>query len=225
MLIQTEGGRAEVVSKQLAALAGVLSSEYVTGPYDVVVRIGADNLADLQANVVASVQQVTGITRTLTSPIATECTPRVWAVDAETRDGPPRALLIAAIVVAVGAIIGILVFAALRAGPPEQRPVAIATVPAPKAESAECRALLDALPQQLGDYRRAAAADPAPAGAAAWKATAEGEPVILRCGLDRPAEFVVGSPIQVVDAVQWFGVGEAGAGSDPADKGASTWFA
>ena len=42
MLIQTEVGRAEVVAKQLAALPGVLSSEYVTGPYDVVVRIGAD---------------------------------------------------------------------------------------------------------------------------------------------------------------------------------------
>jgi hypothetical protein len=137
-------------------------------------------------------------------------------VDVETRDGPPRALLIAAIVVAAGAIIGILVFAALRQTPPEQRPVAIASVPAPKADSAECRALLDALPQQLGDYRRAAAADPAPAGAAAWQATAEGEPVILRCGLDRPAEFVVGSPIQVVDAVQWF---------ELADQGRSTWFA
>jgi hypothetical protein len=48
----------------------VLSSEYVTGPYDVVVRIGADNLAELQATVVPSVQQVTGITRTLTCPIA-----------------------------------------------------------------------------------------------------------------------------------------------------------
>jgi DNA-binding Lrp family transcriptional regulator len=70
MLIQTEVGRAEVVAKQLAALPGVLSSEYVTGPYDVVVRIGADNLADLQADVVPSVQQVTGITRTLTCPIA-----------------------------------------------------------------------------------------------------------------------------------------------------------
>ena len=70
MLIQTEVGRAKVVAKQLAALPGVLSSEYVIGPYDVVVRIGADNLADLQANVVASVQQVVGITRTLTCPIA-----------------------------------------------------------------------------------------------------------------------------------------------------------
>lgn len=70
MLIQTEVGRAEVVAKQLAILPGVLSSEYVTGPYDVVVRIGADDLADLQANVVPSVQQVAGITRTLTCPIA-----------------------------------------------------------------------------------------------------------------------------------------------------------
>jgi hypothetical protein len=147
-------------------------------------------------------------------------------VDAETGDGPPRALMIAAIVVAVGAIIGILLFAALRQAPPEQRPVAIASVPAPKADSAECRALLDALPDELGDYRRAAAADPVPAGAAAWQATPDGEPVILRCGLDRPGDFVVGSPIQVVDTVQWFRVDEAGAGNEPAaDQGRSTWFA
>lgn len=70
VLIQTEVGRAEVVAKQLSALPGVLTAEYVTGPYDVVVRVGADTLADLQANVVAPVQQVTGITRTLTCPIA-----------------------------------------------------------------------------------------------------------------------------------------------------------
>ncbi|MGH3555569.1 MAG: DUF3515 domain-containing protein, partial [Mycobacterium sp.] len=30
--------------------------------------------------------------------------------------------------------------------------------------------------------------------------------VVLRCGLDRPVDFVVGSPIQVVDRVQWFEV-------------------
>ncbi len=137
-------------------------------------------------------------------------------MDAETHDGPPRALIIAAIVVAAGAIIGILGFAALRQAPPQQRPVAIVSVPAPKADSSECRALLDALPQQLGDYRRAAAADPAPAGAAAWQQPDGGEPVILRCGLDRPAEFVVGSPLQVVDPVQWFRV---------ADEERSTWFA
>ena len=135
-------------------------------------------------------------------------------MDAETRDGPPRALLITGIVVAAGAIIGILAFAALRQSPPVQQTVPIASVPAPKADSTECRALLDAVPEGLGDYRRAPAAQPAPAGAAAW--TADGEPVILRCGLDRPAEFVVGSPLQVVNAVQWFEI---------RDEGRSTWFA
>lgn len=70
VLIQTEVGRAEVVAKQLAALPGVASAEYVTGPYDVVLRISADTMALLQSDVVPTVQQVPGITRTLTCPIA-----------------------------------------------------------------------------------------------------------------------------------------------------------
>ena len=70
MLIQTDVGRAEVVAKQLTELAGVLSAEYVTGPYDVIVRIEADTMTDLQSTVVPSIQQVAGITRTLTCPIA-----------------------------------------------------------------------------------------------------------------------------------------------------------
>ena len=147
-------------------------------------------------------------------------------MDSETRDGPPRALLIAAIVVAVGAVVAILVVAALRQSPVAEEPVAIVSVPAPKADSAECRSLADALPEQLGDFRRAPAADPAPPGAAAWRATPDGEAVILRCGLERPIEFVLGSPLQVVDEVSWFRVGEAGAGEDQgADDGRSTWFA
>jgi DNA-binding Lrp family transcriptional regulator len=75
MLIQTEVGRAEVIAKQLAGLPGVLSAEYVTGPYDVVVRIGAPSLDELQEDVVPSVQQIAGITRTLTCPIAGEMRP------------------------------------------------------------------------------------------------------------------------------------------------------
>jgi len=72
MLIQTEVGRAEVVAKQLAALPGVLTSEYVTGPYDVVIRIEAETLEALKADVVPSVQHIPGITRTLTCPIASK---------------------------------------------------------------------------------------------------------------------------------------------------------
>lgn len=135
-------------------------------------------------------------------------------------DGPPRALLIAAIAVAVAAILAVLVIAAVRQLPEQLQPVPIAPVPAPMADSPQCRALLDALPEQLGDYRRVPAVEPAPAGTAAWQQAPDAEPVILRCGLDRPAEFVVGAPIQVVDPVQWFKVSDPGT-----TEGRSTWFA
>lgn len=70
MLIQTEVGRAEVVAARLAELTGVQTAEYVTGPYDVVVRVGADSLEQLRSDIVPTVQRVEGITRTLTCPIA-----------------------------------------------------------------------------------------------------------------------------------------------------------
>jgi DNA-binding Lrp family transcriptional regulator len=75
MLIQTEVGRAEVVAKQLATLPGVLTAEYVTGPYDVIVRIGADSLERMHSDIVPGVQQIAGITRTLTCPIASQAQP------------------------------------------------------------------------------------------------------------------------------------------------------
>jgi hypothetical protein len=132
--------------------------------------------------------------------------------------GPPRLVILAAVALAVAVIGGILAIAALREAP---RPVAVSEVPAPQAESPACHSLAAALPQRLGDYQRVAIAQPAPAGATAWRAGPDGEPVVLRCGLDRPADFVVGSPIQMVDRVQWF---EMSAGRQPAgDTGASIW--
>ena len=43
-VVQTEVGRAEVVAKHLAGLPGVVSSEYVTGRYHVVVRVAAETV-------------------------------------------------------------------------------------------------------------------------------------------------------------------------------------
>lgn len=140
--------------------------------------------------------------------------------DAPESDAPPRALMIAALVVALGGVVGVLAVAANRHTPTQ--PVAIAAVPAPQAESPECRALLATLPDRLGDFHRAATADPTPAGAAAWRLGGDGpdsqtgDPVILRCGLDRPAEFVVGTPLQLVNEVQWFRL-------DDPDVPRSTW--
>lgn len=118
-------------------------------------------------------------------------------------DGPPRAVLIAALLVAVGALGVILAIAATRHRP---TPVVITAVPAPHAQDRACQMLLEVLPQRLGDYPRASVAQPAPVGAAAWQTAGAAEPVVLRCGLDRPADFVVGSAIQLVDRVQWFEV-------------------
>ena len=120
-------------------------------------------------------------------------------------EGPPRAALIAALVVAVGTIGVILGIAATR---DHTSPVVVAAVPAPQAQDPACQKLTEALPQRLGDYTRAQLAQPAPVGAAAWQPAGTGDPVVLRCGLDRPADFVVGSPIQVVDRVQWFEVSQ-----------------
>jgi len=133
---------------------------------------------------------------------------------------PSRALLIAAVALAVVAIGAILAIAATRHAPPQ--PVVLPAVAAPQATNAACRALADALPQRLGDYQRASLAQPAPPGAAAWRTGPDGEPVVLRCGLDRPAEFVVGSPIQVVDGVQWFEV--PGGRQSAGEAGRSTWY-
>ncbi|KUI42637.1 hypothetical protein AU197_16330 [Mycobacterium sp. IS-1590] len=143
----------------------------------------------------------------------------------QTGDGPPRALLIAALVVGVAAIGTILVIAALRQKPAEPQAVPLVSVPAPQATSSECADLIAELPESLGDSTRAPLADPAPAGAAAWRAEGQGEPIVLRCGVERPAEFVVGAPVQVVDEVQWFRVGEAGVDDAGAEQARSTWYA
>ncbi len=69
ILIQTEVGKAAAVASEIAELAGVTNAEDVTGPYDVIVRAEAENVDELGKLVVAKVQAVDGITRTLTCPV------------------------------------------------------------------------------------------------------------------------------------------------------------
>ncbi|MBO3746303.1 Lrp/AsnC ligand binding domain-containing protein [Streptosporangiaceae bacterium NEAU-GS5] len=69
ILIQTEVGRAATVAREISAIAGVTQAEDVTGPYDVIVRAEAHNVDELGKLVVAQIQAVEGITRTLTCPI------------------------------------------------------------------------------------------------------------------------------------------------------------
>ena len=69
ILIQTEVGRAASVAHSIAALEGVAMAEDVTGPYDVIVTAEAASVDELGKLVVAGVQAVPGITRTVTCPV------------------------------------------------------------------------------------------------------------------------------------------------------------
>lgn len=69
ILIQTEVGKAAQVAKEAANIQGVTSAEDVTGPYDVIVQAEAPSVDDLGKLVVAKIQAVDGITRTLTCPV------------------------------------------------------------------------------------------------------------------------------------------------------------
>ena len=69
ILVQTEVGKAADVAKQIAAISGVTQAEDVTGPYDVIVRAEAGSVDELGKLVVARVQAVAGIMRTLTCTV------------------------------------------------------------------------------------------------------------------------------------------------------------
>ena len=69
ILIQTEVGKAANVATEIAQITGVTQAEDVTGPYDVIVRAEASSVDDLGRLVVAKIQAVDGITRTLTCPV------------------------------------------------------------------------------------------------------------------------------------------------------------
>jgi DNA-binding Lrp family transcriptional regulator len=69
ILIQTEVGKAAVVARDVALIPGVTLAEDVTGPYDVIARVEAPSVDELGQLVIAKIQDVKGITRTLTCTV------------------------------------------------------------------------------------------------------------------------------------------------------------
>ncbi|MGN6722582.1 MAG: Lrp/AsnC family transcriptional regulator [Marmoricola sp.] len=69
ILIQTEVGKAAQVAAAISEIEGVISAEDVTGPYDVIVRAESATVDELGKLVVARIQSLSGITRTLTCPV------------------------------------------------------------------------------------------------------------------------------------------------------------
>lgn len=68
VLIQVRVGRSAEVSGEVARIESVISSDVVSGPYDVIALAEAVDIDDLGKLVVARIQAVDGVTRTLTCP-------------------------------------------------------------------------------------------------------------------------------------------------------------
>jgi DNA-binding Lrp family transcriptional regulator len=71
VLIQTDVGKAAQVAEQVSAVDGVVSAEVVSGPYDVIATSIASSMNELGRMVVRDIQQIEGITRTITCPVVT----------------------------------------------------------------------------------------------------------------------------------------------------------
>jgi DNA-binding Lrp family transcriptional regulator len=69
VLIQAGVGRSAEVADAVRKIPGVRFADVVTGPYDVVVRAEAAEIDGLGKLIVAKVQAVVGVTRTLTCPV------------------------------------------------------------------------------------------------------------------------------------------------------------
>lgn len=145
---------------------------------------------------------------------------------------PPRAPrwpLGIALALVVALVVGVLIAAAVARDQtaPNQTPgpLRLATLPAPAATSTDCTRLLGALPAtldggQMGGLPRRQLASPAPAGAAGWGQP----PVVLRCGLVRPAELTPPSRLLDVSGVQFLEIPAPEAGR-AAGREANSWVA
>ena len=69
ILLQVQVGTDARVARRVADLPGVISVDVVTGPHDVVVRAEADSIDELGKRVLRPLQEIDGVTRTLTCPI------------------------------------------------------------------------------------------------------------------------------------------------------------
>ncbi|WP_208608405.1 DUF3515 domain-containing protein [Amycolatopsis pretoriensis] len=130
---------------------------------------------------------------------------------------PPRVVLVTATVLAVALAVAVAVFALTqRSSSDAAGPLPLVPVPAPAAGSPACTTLLGAVPTELTSngtslkVRELAA--PAPPATVAWGTD---DPLVLRCGLNRPPELTPTAALRLVNGVQWLQV---------PGEGASTWY-
>lgn len=66
ILLEAKAGKALSVSRQIARIKGVSASYAVTGPFDVIVHAEAPDFKSIAQLVVAKIQAISSVARTLT---------------------------------------------------------------------------------------------------------------------------------------------------------------
>lgn len=129
-----------------------------------------------------------------------------------------RPLILVSLGLALLLVAGVLVGSKLYLKQLNNQPVALTELPAPQADSPECAALVDSLPDTVAGHERAELADPAPAGAAVWQTT-PAERITLRCGVDAPLQFTELTTTEEIGGARWMKVADPAPGSN-----LTTWF-
>jgi DNA-binding Lrp family transcriptional regulator len=66
VLVEAKAGEVLNAGQQIAKIEGVIASYAVTGPFDVIVHVEADDIRSLGQLVVAKIQALSNVSRTLT---------------------------------------------------------------------------------------------------------------------------------------------------------------
>src|SRR5215203_1845757 len=132
---------------------------------------------------------------------------------------PPRVVLVVASVLAVALAAGVAVFGLTHKSDDEPNaggPLPLVSVPAPHAGEPGCATLVGAVPAELTSagkkLQRRELAAPAPPSTVAW---GDENPIVLRCGLDKPPELTQSSQTRMINGVQWLQV---------EGEGVATWY-
>ena len=119
----------------------------------------------------------------------------------EGRSGPrlSPALIATLVTIPIMVIVGFITYAALKSSDQQQTPVDSYTA-ATSADAGRCATLMAALPESFEGF----GTKQVDGDTATWKGSDGGDPVTVRCGVDRPSELAPSSRLQTVNGVQWF---------------------
>ncbi|MGB3304112.1 DUF3515 domain-containing protein [Gordonia sp. (in: high G+C Gram-positive bacteria)] len=121
----------------------------------------------------------------------------------ETPEEPKLSPALIATLVAVPTmvIIGFLVYAAMNfsSAPDEEKAAPVESYGTVQADVAKCTEFIKVLPTTLGDYSERTI----DGTTVRWDKPGE-QPVVLRCGVTRPAGLAPTSSLQVINPIQWF---------------------